>query len=68
MKKTVIATLLASTFGLAQAQTVYGILDGGVRYDGSANSAGADKTAVVSGVQNTSRFGIKGSDSGTGSG
>ena len=62
MKKLVLATLLAAAFGAVQAQTVYGILDGGVRYDGSASNTGADKTAVVSGVQNTSRFGIKGSE------
>ena len=62
MKKLVLATILASAIGLAQAQTVYGVLDVGVRADTKANSAGADKYAAVNGVQSTSRWGIKGTE------
>ena len=64
MKKLVLATLLAAATGLASAQsvTVYGIVDAGVRYDGSANASDASSTKFLSGVQSTSRLGFKGSE------
>ena len=72
MKKTLLAAaLLAGFAGAASAQssvTLYGVLDGGVRYQNFNLSAGpfsrvdisSSSIAVVSGTQSTSRFGVKG--------
>jgi predicted porin len=72
MKKTLLAAaLLAGFAGAASAQssvTLYGVLDGGVRYQNWNLSNGPfDKVdlstssiAVVSGTQSTSRFGVRG--------
>jgi len=72
MKKTLLAAaLLAGFAGAASAQssvTLYGVLDGGVRYQNWNLSAGpfskvdvsTSSIAVVSGTQSTSRFGVKG--------
>jgi GBP family porin len=72
MKKTLLAAaLLAGFAGAASAQssvTLYGVLDGGLRYQNWNLSAGpfakADVStssfAVVTGTQSTSRFGVKG--------
>ncbi len=72
MKKTLLAAaLLAGFAGAASAQssvTLYGVLDGGVRYQNFNLSNGpfskvdisTSSIAVVSGTQSTSRFGVKG--------
>ncbi len=72
MKKTLLAAaLLAGFAGAASAQssvTLYGVLDGGVRYQNWNLSSGPFSTvdistssiAVVSGAQSTSRFGVRG--------
>lgn len=72
MKKTLLAAaLLAGFAGAASAQssvTMYGVLDGGVRYQNFNLSNGpfskvdisSSSIAVVSGTQSTSRFGVKG--------
>jgi len=72
MKKTLLAAALLTGFaGAASAQssvTMYGILDGGVRYQNWNLSNGpfskvdvsTSSIAVVSGSQSTSRFGVKG--------
>jgi len=72
MKKTLLAAaLLAGFAGAASAQssvTLYGVLDGGVRYQNwnlsagpfSTNGVSTSSIAVVSGTQSTSRFGVKG--------
>jgi len=72
MKKTLLAAaLLAGFAGAASAQssvTLYGVLDGGVRYQNFNLSAGpfskvdisSSSIAVVSGTQSTSRFGVRG--------
>ena len=72
MKKTLLAAaLLAGFAGAASAQssvTLYGVLDGGVRYQNWNLSSGpfskvdisTSSIAVVSGTQSTSRFGVKG--------
>jgi len=72
MKKTLLAAaLLAGFAGAASAQssvTLYGVLDGGVRYQNFNLSAGpfskvdisTSSIAVVTGTQSTSRFGVKG--------
>jgi predicted porin len=72
MKKTLLAAaLLAGFAGAASAQssvTLYGVLDGGVRYQNWNLSAGpfskvdisTSSIAVVSGTQSTSRFGVRG--------
>ena len=72
MKKTLLAAaLLAGFAGAASAQssvTLYGVLDGGVRYQNFNLSAGpfskvdisTSSIAVVSGTQSTSRFGVRG--------
>ena len=72
MKKTLLAAaLLAGFAGAASAQssvTLYGVLDGGVRYQNWNLSNGpfskvdisTSSIAVVSGTQSTSRFGVKG--------
>jgi len=72
MKKTLLAAALLTGFaGAASAQssvTLYGILDGGVRYQNWNLSSGpfskvdisTSSIAVVSGSQSTSRFGVKG--------
>jgi predicted porin len=72
MKKTLLAAaLLAGFAGAASAQssvTLYGILDGGVRYQNWNLSSGpfakvdisTSSIAVQSGSQSTSRFGVRG--------
>jgi predicted porin len=72
MKKTLLAAaLLAGFAGAASAQssvTLYGVLDGGVRYQNWNLSSGpfskvdisTSSIAVISGTQSTSRFGVKG--------
>jgi len=72
MKKTLLAAaLLAGFAGAASAQssvTLYGVLDGGVRYQNWNLSSGpfskvdisTSSIAVVSGTQSTSRFGVRG--------
>lgn len=72
MKKTLLAAaLLAGFAGAASAQssvTLYGVLDGGLRYQNWNLSNGpfskvdisTSSIAVVSGTQSTSRFGVKG--------
>jgi len=72
MKKTLLAAaLLAGFAGAASAQssvTLYGVLDGGVRYQNFNLSSGpfskvdisTSSISVVSGTQSTSRFGVKG--------
>ena len=72
MKKTLLAAaLLAGFAGAASAQssvTLYGVLDGGIRYQNWNLSNGpfskvdisTSSIAVVSGTQSTSRFGVKG--------
>lgn len=72
MKKTLLAAaLLAGFAGAASAQssvTLYGVLDGGVRYQNWNLSNGpfskvdisTSSIAVVTGTQSTSRFGVKG--------
>ncbi len=72
MKKTLLAAaLLAGFAGAASAQssvTLYGVLDGGVRYQNFNLSSGpfsrvdisTSSIAVVSGTQSTSRFGVRG--------
>ena len=72
MKKTLLAAaLLAGFAGAASAQssvTLYGVLDGGVRYQNFNLSNGpfskvdisTSSISVVSGTQSTSRFGVKG--------
>ena len=72
MKKTLLAAaLLAGFAGAASAQssvTLYGVLDGGVRYQNFNLSAGpfskvdisTSSIAAVSGTQSTSRFGVRG--------
>jgi len=72
MKKTLLAAaLLAGFAGAASAQssvTLYGVLDGGVRYQNFNLSNGpfskvdisTSSIAVVSGTQSTSRFGVRG--------
>ena len=72
MKKTLLAAaLLAGFAGAASAQssvTLYGVLDGGVRYQNWNLSNGpfskvdisTSSIAVVSGTQSTSRFGVRG--------
>jgi predicted porin len=72
MKKTLLAAaLLAGFAGAASAQssvTLYGVLDGGIRYQNWNLSSGpfskvdisTSSIAVVTGTQSTSRFGVKG--------
>lgn len=72
MKNVLISTVLFSGFtAIASAQssvTLYGVLDGGLRYQDWRVPAGpfaksdvdASSIAVVSGTQSTSRFGVKG--------
>jgi len=72
MKKTLLAAALLACFaGAASAQssvTLYGVLDGGVRYQNWNLSNGpfskvdvsTSSIAMVSGSLNTSRFGVKG--------
>ena len=62
MKKLVLASLLAATVGLAQAQTIYGVVDLGVTT--ATNAAGTTKSAtgVSNGGLSTSRFGITGGE------
>jgi predicted porin len=72
MKMTLLAAaLLAGFAGAASAQssvTLYGVLDGGVRYQNWNLSSGpfskvdisTSSIAVVSGTQSTSRFGVRG--------
>lgn len=72
MKKTLLAAaLLAGFAGAASAQssvTLYGVLDGGVRYQNWNLSNGpfskvdisTSSIAVVTGTQSTSRFGVRG--------
>ncbi len=68
MKKTLIAAALAAsaTGALAQSVVLYGIADTSVRYgsnmDASNRPAGASTLSVASGVNNTSRFGIRGTE------
>lgn len=65
MKKTMIAlAVLAAASATAQAQTnvaLYGIVDVALRYDTDVQ-AGKARTAVVSGMMNTSRWGLRGSE------
>ena len=64
MKKLAIMFALLAAAGVAQAEGVslYGILDAGVRYDDSANSSNQAAVKMASGVQQTSRFGVRGSE------
>lgn len=65
MKKTAIAlAILGAACAAAQAQsnvTVYGILDVAMRHDTDIQ-AGRDRTAQVSGMMNTSRWGLRGTE------
>jgi predicted porin len=65
MKKTAIAlAVLAASCAAAHAQTsvsMYGIVDVSVRHDTDLQ-AGRARTAVVSGMMNTSRWGFRGSE------
>jgi len=68
MKKTLLAAaLLAGFAGVAQAETsvtLYGILDTGIGYQ-NVRGAGIDKQSkvgMVNGVQNGSRWGLRGSE------
>jgi len=65
MKKTAIAlAVLAATAGTAHAQTslsTYGIVDVAMRHDTDLQ-AGRARTAQVSGMMNTSRWGFRGSE------
>ncbi|MDB5761952.1 MAG: porin [Herminiimonas sp.] len=59
-----VLAVLGTVAGAASAQTnvtLYGIVDAGIDYDSSKNAGGA-KWALQSGQQNSSRFGIKGSE------
>ncbi|WP_165794876.1 porin [Solimicrobium silvestre] len=63
MKKSVFATALLGTFGLASAQstmTIYGILDAGISADNS--SAAGSVAKLESGMESGSRFGFKGTE------
>jgi predicted porin len=68
MKKSLLALAVFGAFaGAAQAQssvTLYGLIDSGVRYDTAAPITGGNdsKTAFISGVLNTSRYGLRGSE------
>jgi predicted porin len=64
MKKTAIALAILGTIGAAQAQTsvsMYGIVDVSMRHETDAQ-AGRARTAEVSGMMNTSRWGFRGSE------
>lgn len=64
MKKLVIAAAIAamSSTVMAQAVTVYGVMDAGVRSDSDANAAGQNRTQTLSGIQSTSRIGFRGTE------
>lgn len=64
MKKLLIAAALAALTAPAMAQTVsiYGVLDAGFRNDSAADNTGADRNSAFSGMQSTSRFGLRGSE------
>lgn len=64
MKKLLIAAAFAALTAPVMAQTVniYGVLDAGIRNDSAADNIGADRNALFSGVQSTSRFGLRGSE------
>lgn len=65
LKKLLTAMGLIALTGTALAQsnvTVYGVIDAGMRHDSSANAAGDNKTAMVSGGQSTSRIGFRGTE------
>lgn len=65
LKKLLTAMGLVAFASAAWAQsnvTVYGVIDAGMRYDISANAAGDNKTAMVSGGQSTSRIGFRGTE------
>jgi predicted porin len=64
MKKTAIALAILGTIGAAQAQTsvsMYGIVDVSMRHETDVQ-AGRARTAEVSGMMNTSRWGFRGSE------
>ena len=65
MKKSLLALAVMGAFaGVAQAQTsvtIYGSIDGGVRYVSNANAAGDNRFTVSStGTYNSNRLGFKG--------
>jgi predicted porin len=67
--KALCALALLAAAGAAQAQssvTVYGILDAAVRYssglDAAYNGSATSSAAVNSGINNTSRFGLRGTE------
>jgi predicted porin len=64
MKKTIVALAVMGVCGLAQAQgnlSLYGIVDVSMRHDTDVQ-AGRGRTAQVSGMLNTSRWGLRGSE------
>ncbi|MGE8682308.1 MAG: porin [Achromobacter marplatensis] len=69
MKKTLLAAaLLAGFAGVAQAETsvtLYGIIDTGLGYNkisGAAGDANGSRFGMINGVQNGSRWGLRGSE------
>lgn len=67
MKTTSMALAAAAlaTAGTAAAQsnvTLYGIMDAGIEYVNHAGSNGGGATRLVSGGKNTSRWGLRGSE------
>jgi predicted porin len=64
MKKLVLASLLAATVGMAQAQsvTLYGVLDAGVTTATNANGSNKSVTGISNGGLSTPRIGFKGTE------
>lgn len=69
MKKTLLAAaLLAGFAGVAQAETsvtLYGIIDTGLGYNkisGAADAVNGSRIGMINGVQNGSRWGLRGSE------
>src|SRR5438445_9374194 len=66
MCKSILAFSMLSTLaGLAAAQsniTIYGSVDGGLRYQTKANAAGGGMSSVTSGNYFANRLGFKGSE------
>src|SRR5690606_34561144 len=66
MKKSLLALAVIGAFaGAASAQTnvtLYGIADAGIGFADNDNTGGDGYVNVFSGVQSTSRFGIRGSE------
>lgn len=70
MKKSLLAVAVAGAFAGAahaadqqdQLVTLYGVIDGAIRYSTNVNAGGSSYTGFSQGLYNGSRFGIKGTE------